>query len=176
MDYSESIKFLNKINTPALKEKYHIRVIEETTLGRRGGILVPVFTVYIRTVPDEYKVAEINKIIGTAYQEHFKTNVLPLIEIRSSARYAREYKGKYYHMCLAYDSPDRDFPDFEIYEVSKEGYDAILDMKQAGFKSQYDENLVVRIYSLDKAFDEAYKELQSNRLSKKLLDMLIDKR
>lgn len=173
MDYNESIKFLDKLLTPAFKEKYHIRTIEETTLGRREGILIPVFTVYVRVVLDEYQEAEIKEFFNAAYTEYFETNVLPGIRINSSARYARDYKGKYYHMCIADDSPDRDFPDYEIYEVSKVGYEAILNMKQAAFKSEYDEKMVVRIYSLDKAFDEMYEELKSNRLSEKLLDLVI---
>lgn len=170
----DNIKFLNKVLTPTFQENYHIRTVEETTLGHRDGILVPVYTVYVRVLLDTYQEEEIKEIINVAYKDYYKTNVLPIIEIRSSARYACEYKGKYYHMCIAYDSPCREYPDYEIYEISRVGYEAILDMKQAGFKSQYDEKKVVRICSLDKSFDKAYEELRTNRLSEKLLDMVID--
>lgn len=115
----DNIKFLNKVLTPTFQENYHIRTVEETTLGHRDGILVPVYTVYVRVLLD-------------TYQEE------------------------------------------EIKEISRVGYEAILDMKQAGFKSQYDEKKVVRICSLDKSFDKAYEELRTNRLSEKLLDMVVD--
>lgn len=161
--------FLSGILTPALKEKYHIKSIEKANVCYKGNhILVPLFEVYVRAVLDENQEAELENYINAAYKEYYRTDILPGVNILTSALYAREYKGKYYHLRIPNDSPDRNFPDYELFEVSKEGYESVLDMKRGTYESEYDEKLIVRITYLD----ETYKEIWKNALSDKLLEII----
>lgn len=168
IDYSI---FLNQLLTPAFKEKYHIKSIKKTNVCSRGkGILAPFFEVYARVVLTKEQKAEIMEIINAAYKEYYKTDILPGINILSSAPYVREYKGKYYHLRIAHNPTNVEISDYEIFEVPKAGYEAILEMKRAAYDSEYDAKLVARLNAFS---GEAHKEAWKNHLSEKLLDMLL---
>ncbi len=170
MNYRDGcIEFLNWFLTQEVMEEYHIKSAEKANVCYRGkGILAPFFEVYVNAILDKDQKDSLKELMEISYKRFYKTDILPGINILSSAKFVREYKGKYYHLRIAKDSPDRDFPDYELFEVPSEGYEAILMMKRASYDSEYDKKFVRRISSLE----DVYKEFWANGLSEKLLEMV----
>ena len=175
MDYSNDCRdFLDGFLTPALSEKYHIKSIKKTNVCFRGkGILAPYFEVYVKAILNDNQKEEIENLLIVAYTKYYKTDILPGINILSSALFVEKYKDRYYHLCVAKDSRDRNFVDYEIFELLPEGYEAVLNMDYAMYQTEYDKKLVKRINVQDASVQDEYMEVYNNRLSKKLLEMVL---
>ncbi len=175
MDYSDDCRdFLEGFLTTAIREKYHIKSIKKANVCFGGkGILAPYFEVYVKAVLDDNQKEEIKKLIVAAYKEYYKTDILPGINILSSALFVEKYKDKYYHLCVAKDSWDRNFVDYEIFELLPEGYEAVLNMEYAMYQTEYDKRLVKRINVQDSSVEDEYMEIYKNMLSEKLLEMVL---
>lgn len=175
MGYKEDYRaFLDGFLTPELKEKYQIKSIEKTNVCWRGkGIFAPFFQVYVRAILDNNQKEEIKELLTVAYKQYYKTDVLPGINVLGSAVYVQEYKGKHYHLCVANDSKDRNFVDYEIFELLPSGYEAVLNKNYAMYHTEHDKAMVIRINFNDGSTEDAYKEIHRNGLSEKLLEMVL---
>ena len=161
--------FIKDFQTDDMMKKYHIKTIEKTNVCYRGkNLLVPHIEFFIKDFIDEADKEYLENKFILAFQKYFGTDLKPGIAFRNSALWVREYKGKFFHLCVAEDSSDRNFSDYILYEVTQNDYNAILDARYAYCCFTCDERIIRRF----RHTDEEYKEIWEHCLSEKLLRMI----
>ena len=161
--------FIGRFFTADIIRKYHIKSVEKTNVCYKGkGLLVPFIEFFVKGFVEEKDIKMLKENFISAYKKYFNTDIEPGINIQNSALWVREYNGRYFHLCTADDSKDKNFIDYEVFEVTSDGYNFILNQRYAYFGSRYDEKLIRRFNSKDKEYEEIY----THCLSENLLQMI----
>jgi hypothetical protein len=169
LDGDEIKNFIHNFMSDEMFEKYPIKSVEKTNLCYNGkSVLVPYIEFFIQDSIEEKDKETLKESFIAEYQKYFNTKLIPGIGFQNSGAWVREYNGKFFHLCAAEDSRDRNFVDYELFELSKAGYESILSSKYAYCKSKFDEKYIRRFDSKD----VEYIEIFNCCLSQKLLLML----
>ena len=166
--------FIDEFFTSEIKEKYEIKSISKDSACWVNGVLVPNFLIVLKKIIDEVKYNEIIELFVNSYKNYFMTNDAPGVSILNAAKYVLRYKDKWYHLCVAKDPFDRNFVDYEIYEITQEGYYGMLYDRYALYHPEYDKKLIKRINYMDSAVENIYNEIWRNGFTEKILVMILE--
>lgn len=166
-------EFCNDFSKEVRKYKSSIKLIEETNVCYKGEkVLVPYITFFIKSPISDKDKKSLEVEFIEKYKKRFKVDEEPAINFLDSSLYVRPYKEKYYHLSIAPDARNRDFPEHNLYEITYENYIFLLDTNYSYcFNSNIDqkENLIGQFKEKDKIYIEIFK----NGLSEKLLESVL---
>ena len=174
MNYNDDVEIKNFIThflTEDIIEKFFIKSVEKTNVCYRGkGLLAPYIEFFVKGSIEDNDKKMLEDSFTSAFQKCFNTDIIPGINFHNSALWVREYNGRFFHLCVANDSKDRNFVDYILFEVNKDDYQAILSSKYAYCSSEYDEKCIRRFTIED---EEEYKEIYKNGFTEALLRVVL---